>query len=211
MRRNTIWLERLLSGTRGQILRLLRRRERTVNELAAELKLTDNAVRTHLSALERDGLVEPYRSEPRGLGKPPVLYRAAAGADEVLPKGYAPVLGALLEALSARFPAEEVEAVLRDAGRRAAGGRAEGDLQARVEAAVEILGRLGGEGEVRKEGSLAIRGYSCPVAAVVPGHPEVCRLAESLVAAIVGLPVVEECERGARPHCRFRVLEGEES
>jgi predicted ArsR family transcriptional regulator len=209
MQRKTVWLDRLLAGTRGQILRLLRRRERTVNELAAELKLTDNAVRTHLTALERDGLVEPLAGVPRGVGKPPVLYRAAAGADELRPKAYAPVLGALLQTLAARLPADELEEVLREAGRLAAGGQqAEGDLTARVEAAVQALGRLGGEGEVHTEGGLSIRGYSCPLAAVVPGHPETCRLAESLVSNIVGAPVVEQCEKGARPRCGFRVLEG---
>src|SRR5215207_4354647 len=76
MERKAVWLERLLAGTRGHILRLLRRRERTVTELAAELSLTDNAVRTHLSALERDGLVEALPAQPRGVGKPPVVYRA---------------------------------------------------------------------------------------------------------------------------------------
>jgi predicted ArsR family transcriptional regulator len=209
MQRKTVWLERLLAGTRGQILRQLRREERTVTELAAELKLTDNAVRTHLAALEKDGLVEPLPAVRRGVGKPPVVYRATASADELGPKGYAPVLGALLDALSERLGPEEADAVLRAAGRRAAGGQAEGDLRARLAAAVEALGQLGGEGELRVEGGLTIRGYSCPVAAVVPGHPEVCRLAEALVSSIVGVRVVEECEKGARPRCRFRVMEEE--
>src|SRR5581483_9280869 len=51
------WRERLFKSTRGKILDLLRTRERTVNELAAELHLTDNAVRAHLASLERDRLV----------------------------------------------------------------------------------------------------------------------------------------------------------
>jgi predicted ArsR family transcriptional regulator len=209
MERKAVWLERLLAGTRGHILRLLRRREQTVTELAAELSLTDNAVRTHLSALERDGLVEALPAQPRGVGKPPVVYRATAGADELRPKGYAPVLGALLGAMAARLPEQERDALLHDAGRMAAGGVAGGDLRERVDAAVRVLGALGGEGEVERNGHLTITGYSCPLAAVVSGHPEVCRLAESLVSGIVGVPVVEECERTGRPHCRFRVLEEE--
>ena len=51
------WSNRFLSSTRGQVVQLLRRGEATVNELAAALSLTDNAVRSHLSTLERDGLV----------------------------------------------------------------------------------------------------------------------------------------------------------
>src|ERR1043166_5634962 len=51
------WRERLFKSTRGRILDLLRTRDRTVNELAEELRLTDNAVRAHLASLERDRLV----------------------------------------------------------------------------------------------------------------------------------------------------------
>jgi predicted ArsR family transcriptional regulator len=52
----TGWRTRILKSTRGRILDLLRAKEQTVNELAAALELTDNAVRAHLLSLERDGL-----------------------------------------------------------------------------------------------------------------------------------------------------------
>ena len=45
------WKDRVLGSTRGRVIALLRRGPRTVNELADDLGLTDNAVRTHLSAL----------------------------------------------------------------------------------------------------------------------------------------------------------------
>ena len=41
----TRWNERFLASTRGRIVGLLRRGSRTVNELADEVGLTDNAVR----------------------------------------------------------------------------------------------------------------------------------------------------------------------
>ena len=53
----TGWEQRFLSSTRGRLVTLLRRSARTVDELAHELGLTDNAVRAHLATLERDGLV----------------------------------------------------------------------------------------------------------------------------------------------------------
>ena len=48
---------------------LLRTRDRTVNELAEELRLTDNAVRAHLASLERDRLVVHAGMKP-GFRKP---------------------------------------------------------------------------------------------------------------------------------------------
>ena len=58
------WRERTLDSTRGRIFALLRVQSCTVNELAAALKLTDNAVRAHLISLERDGLIQREGSRP---------------------------------------------------------------------------------------------------------------------------------------------------
>ena len=43
--------------TRARVVELLRREPRTVEQLAAALGVTDNAVRLHLGQLERDGIV----------------------------------------------------------------------------------------------------------------------------------------------------------
>src|SRR6266536_3274446 len=67
------WRERLFKSTRGRILDLLRTRDRTVNDLAEELRLTDNAVRAHLVSLERDRLVAQSGMKP-GFRKPHTTY-----------------------------------------------------------------------------------------------------------------------------------------
>jgi hypothetical protein len=41
---------------------------------------------------------------------------------------------------------------------------------------------------------------------VTPDHPEVCCVAETLIAKLVGVPVQEHCDRGERPRCRFEVV-----
>jgi len=61
--------KRFWTSTRGHIILLLRSADRTVNELAEALALTDNAVRAHLVALERDGLVRASGKRP-GTRKP---------------------------------------------------------------------------------------------------------------------------------------------
>lgn len=204
------WIERLLASTRGQIIALLRRSDRTVNELADELGLTDNAVRSHLAALERDGLVEQHAGIPQGVGKPANIYQLLPSADALLPKAYAPVLGVLLSTLAERMSAEEMEELLRDVGRRAAAGRNEPgqDIRMRIDAAYGVLGELGGVADLEEsehEDVVFIRGFSCPLAAVVPDHPRVCKLAESLLTELVGVPVREQCEKGDRPRCCFEI------
>lgn len=68
--------QRFFASTRGRIVLLLRRSSRTAGELAQALALTDNAVRSHLATLERDGLVR-QGGERRGGAKPAIVYELA--------------------------------------------------------------------------------------------------------------------------------------
>ncbi|MDP9310047.1 MAG: helix-turn-helix domain-containing protein [Chloroflexota bacterium] len=199
------WDKRFFASTRGRIVALLRRATRTVDELAQLLDLTDNAVRAHLATLERDGLVH-QQGVRRGSGKPAYAYELTPEAERLFPKPYAPVLRQLLDVIDQRMVPEEVEALLRRVGSELASGLrlAEGDVRARLEAAVAVLNELGGLAELEeRDGAFVIRGYSCPLAAVVPGHPEVCRLAETLVSEVAGVPVTEHCDRSEPLRCAF--------
>jgi predicted ArsR family transcriptional regulator len=182
---------------------LLRRSSRTVDELAQALDLTHTAVRAHLAALERDGLVQ-QRSERRGSGKPSSVYDLASAAEYLFPKSY----GQLLEVLHGRMTPEEVETLLREVGQRMAAPWKipPGELRERLEAAVQVLNELGGlmERETGVE-TLCIRGYRCPFAAVVLELPKLCRLAATLLSELVGIPVQEQCERTGPVPCRFVV------
>ena len=201
--------QKFFEGTRGKVVTLLRRGGRTVEELARALGLTDNGVRAHLATLERDGIVRQRGSVRRGSGggKPAFVYELTPEAEELFPKAYEPVLRELLDALAQRLGPEESEALLRSVGRRMAEGQAPAphSIRARLEAAVRGSTSWAASPSSKSDGSFVIRGYSCPLAAVTPGHPEVCRLAETLIAELAGVPVGERCDRGKRPRCCFEV------
>src|SRR3982750_4494447 len=93
--------ERFWASTRGRIILLLRRGSGIVNELAGALGLTNNAVRTHLTALERDGLVRPSGTRP-GPRKPHITYDLTPEAGRLFPRVYQPLLHHLLEVLRER-------------------------------------------------------------------------------------------------------------
>jgi len=199
---------RFFESMRGRIVTLLRRSGRTVEELARELGLTDNGVRAHLATLERDGIVRQWGSVRRvsGGGKPAYVYELTPEAEDLFPKAYAPVLLRLLDVLSERLGPEGSEAVLREVGRSLVEGKAAPSGDERLEAAVNVLNELGGLAELEeRDGTVVIRGYSCPLAAVTPDHPEVCRMAETLITELAGVPVREHCERGESPRCCFEV------
>jgi predicted ArsR family transcriptional regulator len=202
--------QRFHDSTRGRIVALLRARPYTVEEMAAELGLTDNAVRPHLVGLERDAMIRQAGARRgAGAGKPAVLYELNPEAEPLLSRAYAPVLEALLEVLTEKLPEREARKLLRETGRRLAsrvGGRAPGDLQARARAAAAVLTALGGAVHVEQgRGSAILRGAACPLATAVNRSPQTCAAVESLVAEISGADVTECCDRTERPRCCFEL------
>jgi predicted ArsR family transcriptional regulator len=203
------WNQRFLASTRGRIVALLRRTSRTVNELAAALGLTDNAVRAHLSTLERDGLVQPGGAR-RSFRKPQQSYRLTPEAEQLFPKAYDLLFRQMIDVLRECQTPEAVDEMLRRVGRRVAAGYLPGlegkDPGERRARALEALADLGGLAEVEEGGDIAvIRGANCPLAALVVAHPEVCHLAETLISEIAGTPARERCSHGEPPQCLFEL------
>jgi predicted ArsR family transcriptional regulator len=201
------WNERFLGSTRGQLITFLRRDSQTVEDLASALQVTDNAIRAHLTTLERDGIVRQVGVRRSGRsGKPAFTYGLTSEAERLFPRPYAEVLDAVLDGLQGRLAPDQIEALLRASGSRLARRypASDGAVSGRLEHAAAALNQLGGLAEVEQhDDELVIQGYSCPLAALVLNHPEVCRLAETFVSEVAGLPLRESCERGPAPRCRF--------
>lgn len=189
-------------------MQLLRRGSASVNELAEALDLTDNAIRSHLNTLERDGLVAPAGKRP-AVRKPETLYALTPDADQLFPQAYHLLLNRLLDALARRMTPEEVERMLREVGRDLGTAQmpspADATLRERVERATEVLKGIGGLADIEEDGGIIIQGYSCPLSAAVEHHPDVCKIAESLLAEVIQAPVHEMCDRNGPPRCAFRV------
>ena len=141
-------IARFLESTRGRIVNLLRRSSRTVDELADELGITDNAVRLHLGTLERDGIVRAAGVRREGsVGKPATVYEVHPSTDTSFSSAYVPFLSALLATLSDKLSTRDLRALMRDVGRRLSGGttaKPDGSLAARAESASRALNELGG-------------------------------------------------------------------
>lgn len=205
------WVSTFLGGTRARILELLRRSTSTIGDLAESVGVTGNAVRGHLAALQKDGLVREVGSARSTGGKPAQLYDLTPQGEEAFPKAYAFVLRELVRGLEERDGRDATIDLLRTVGRSAAGagGAPSADRGARVVAAAELLRSVGGDVTVtRVEGGWEIRGFGCPLSAVVVAQPDACCLTEGLVAGVTGAAVEERCERSdGRARCAFLVHE----
>jgi predicted ArsR family transcriptional regulator len=199
---------RFFESTRGKIVLLLRRSRYTVNDLAAELGLTDNAVRAHLLTLERDGLVMSAGTV-KGFRKPHSSYKLTDDARHIFPKSYDSLLNRLLDAIKEMMPTSSLGALLREVGKKIAGERTAGNdvtVEERLNETLAVLENLGGAATATVEdGEIEIKSESCPFADTVSEHPEVCKIAESLVSEIMGRPANESCDRTSLPKCRFLI------
>src|SRR6476619_6155729 len=115
--------KRFLESTRGKIVLSLRNSSKTVNELAAEFGLTDNAVRAHLLTLERDRLVEQTGTS-KGHRKPHFLYTLSVEAHRLFPKSYGHLLNRVIDVLRRRLKPSALLGILEESGRQIGSGHA---------------------------------------------------------------------------------------
>ncbi|HKN65586.1 MAG TPA: helix-turn-helix domain-containing protein [Gemmatimonadaceae bacterium] len=198
--------------TRGQVIALLRRGPMTVDELASAIGVTDNAVRLHLTALERDGIVRNEGVRREGsVGKPATLYAITPEGQVALSKAYEPVLSTLLVSLAGRLQGRELTELLRDVGRQLGSSATSNKetLEQRVEAAAALLESLGAEIEVEPApgatGGYLVRGFACPLSRSVAQCPPLCAAVEEMVAGVTRGKVQERCDRTGLPRCSFLV------
>jgi predicted ArsR family transcriptional regulator len=196
-------------SSRGRIVGLLRAESLTIDELASKLGITANAVRAQIVPMERDGLVQ--RVATRGTTRPASVYGLTLDAEKLLSRAYIPFLTQLVQVFTNALPAEQVEQLMRDAGRALAAelGIAPNPahhMRSRVESASELLNReLGAVTRVEDGDRYRIRGAGCPLAAITGKHPAVCLAIEGLVTEAVGAPSRECCDRDGPPRCCFEI------
>jgi predicted ArsR family transcriptional regulator len=201
------WWQRTFGGSsRGRVVALLRRGDRSVEELAQALGLTDNAVRAQLALLERDGVVRAVGVRRDGaVGKPATLYGLGHATSSLFSTAYAPLLASLLTELGERLPPRQLDAVLRGAGRRLAPELpANATFDDRARAGAGLLTDLGADADLvsTREG-YEIRGHGCVVSDAVATCPATCRAVEELLSEMTGTRVRERCDRVGAPNCRF--------
>src|SRR5260370_3140226 len=134
-------------STRMEVVELIRRKGRASAEtIASDLGVTANAIRQHLTNLERDGFVVSH-PERSARGRPSLLFSLTERADSVFPKRYGQLATMVLqevqemggpEALDeifARVAARHAEAI----GREIAGL----DFDEKLRRVVAWIGRAG--------------------------------------------------------------------
>ena len=198
--------DQFFRSTRGRIILLLMRGEQTVNELADQLELTDNAVRSHLVALERDGVVR-QTGERRSGGRPAYLYDVAPAADELFPKAYEAGMLEIVRVLGGRLDPAELYETLAEAGRNSVERSPGQSPDRRAERVTEMLEDRGGVAATEEDdrGRLLVRSACCPLSGIVTEHRACCHFVRGMIEGVLDADAEVRCEFGERPNCCFRV------
>jgi len=205
-------------STKSLILAFIKRNGGgTVDELAQAMGLASMTIRQHLTALQRDDLLE---AEPvrRPKGRPHYVYRLTRHGDDTFPKRYDRLTGALLQEVSSLkvndidglAPDEKASLILRRAADRLADeclpqvrGRS---LEEQVAAVTKILHADGGFAEWQKtENGYVIRDYNCLFSRVHLQDGRGCQWHLHFLSRVLGPKVRFEAVDGCGDCCQYVV------
>ncbi|HEU4793485.1 MAG TPA: winged helix-turn-helix transcriptional regulator [Nitrolancea sp.] len=185
--------------TRRQVLTTLKKSDGlTADQLSVLLGITSMAVRKHLSALERDGLIESTVVR-RPVGRPVHVYRLSVLAEDFFPKHYHVVITDLLSDLLELDGEQKVELLLARRAERTRHFLAErvnkaGTFEERVEALAEGMDELGylAAWERIDDSTYMIRQFNCAIQRVATCFPVVCQYESESFGEILDADV-ERC------------------
>lgn len=177
----------------------------SIDNLASHLAVTRTAIRQHLSALERDGLIVRGDTRPTGR-RPEQLYLLSATGRELFPRQYQLLADLLIGEVAEVIGHDNLVRLMRSLGRKLAAGMAQQVVG--EEQIVEHMNHAGYEAEVffRSSGEKEIVAHNCVFHHLAESHPEVCELDLALIGAL-GEGDVEHLECMVREGkvCRFHL------
>lgn len=198
--------------TRDALLQeLLREKPRglTLDELAARLGVTRNAVRQQVTMLERDGLVAPNGARPSGR-RPSRTYGLTEQGGEAFPRRYDLLSLTMLQALRETLGDETAESVLMAMADQLAeswlAGLAGLEPSARRDAVIAKMNQLGYHARLAADGE-SIEAVNCVYHRVARETRAVCRFDERLISRLLGAEVrLTSCMAEGGGSCVFAAL-----
>ncbi len=199
---------------RRAILDLIKRRgPQTVADLRDVLGISGVAVRRHLAALERDGLVD-QSTRPSGRGRPAYVYTLTEAGQDLFPRNYHLLVEQVLDAVGDRFGPDAVEQLFAHREQALATtyasrttGRALPEL-AQALAAIQDENGYMAECGPAGEGEYRVAEHNCAIARVASAYPAACAHELALFRRLAGPEVTVERiahMQAGDPVCAYRL------
>jgi len=202
----------LLSPTRRMLVNAVKERGKaTAEELAAANYLSVAAVRMHLAALERLGILAHTRRS-RGPGRPQHIYHLTEAGEQLFPQGYAPMLRNVMKMVAGDPEcAEKFWNMFEDGQVAALGPKLAGlPIEEQVRKLVETGRNKGFEPVLTQTGkySWTVEVHHCPVVRLAQDSDRLCQAEANVAERLLGGGATVRLE-GTRARggvsCRFTV------
>lgn len=187
----------------------------TMDALRDLVGLSRNAVYQHITALERDRLVEKARVSRTG-GRPGQTYRLSDAGTALFPKHYDRFSDLLLELIKSTQGSRSLVTLMEQLGRSLAEEHKERlaglDTEQRIAVVAGLMRELGYSARTDQESADAedgggppqIRAYNCVYHHLAREHEEVCKLDLALLESLLGGRIEHrECMVRGGVCCRF--------
>jgi predicted ArsR family transcriptional regulator len=201
----------LMQTTRRSILDILKRkRQASVDELAADMELTPMGIRQHLMILQRDGLVQSSEVR-RKTGRPHYVFSLSEQANELFPRNYHILLDGVLNEIASEGGADAVRRLLGRMEDHIVAAHAptiaDKEFEDQVVQLTKMLSENGSLAEWKKDNSgYLIREFNCPYHYVARNHRELCDVTKNIISRLIGADVIQtECVLDGAVSCTYQV------
>lgn len=199
--------------TKDKILELIKKEVKlTVTELTVFLNITDMAVRKHLTAMEKDGLITS-REAKQPMGRPIQLYSLSEKGELLFPKNYEGLSVEFLKDIEDLHGEASIHQLFRKREKRLTeeyAGKISGtSSDKKMEEMLAIQNDKGYMAEVTQltENTFELTEYNCPIMAIANEYKVACQCETSMFKEVLQTENVKRttCKTNGDDHCRFMI------
>ncbi|MGZ4959111.1 MAG: helix-turn-helix transcriptional regulator [Methylomonas sp.] len=182
----------------------------SIDEMAAKLDISRNAVKQHLVTLEKQQWVREAALTSTG-GRPARSYALTEQGLNRFPKQYAWFCNLLLSNLAGEMSTEALEKLMWNMGVKLAHSLApqfsHKDPEQKRAALVDLMQSLGYHAELEQtQGHINIKAVNCVYHDLAQQHPELCYFDQALITTLLEQPVQQlSCMAKKDCDCRFKI------
>ncbi|MGD2079549.1 MAG: ArsR family transcriptional regulator [Nitrospirota bacterium] len=186
--------------SRQKIINYLKRSDwMTVAELSKKVGITPMAVRQHLLALDRQGIVRNVVRKT-GIGRPVFLYGLTERAESIFPKSYGKFINEIFSTIVEMEGHDMLDSIIKRRKEQLLIGKYNfiadfSDPRDKVSTLSEMLNQDGYMTEVEEQdGGYVLKEFNCPISEISVNYSEPCKYELELYRDLLGEGVQrQEC------------------
>lgn len=183
----------------------------SIDSMAEQVGISRTAVKQHLSALEKQQLVQESSLNASKGGRPARSYKLTQQGINRFPKQYAWFCQLLLSELQHEMGVQGLEQLMWKMGTKLANELApqfaHKDADGKLLALIELMQSLGYHAELEQAGEVSqIKAINCVYHDLAQEHPALCQFDQALISTLLATPIVQTaCMAKQDCACAFRV------